>query len=258
MSRKPAVTSAISVLALIVAALALRGGSQATGAQRVADTAAYLRNASVGSGPSVSQAVTYQIFTVSGSFSVPSGVNRMIIEARGAGGGGGAGANGGIGGGGGQGGWVRVLVKVKAGATYRVTIGQGGVGGSQGIANGQGNTGGSTTVRPRGKSVVTAEATGGEGGLIGESCAFDVGNGPVAGGIGGSVLSPTDTASTGLEAARGPDGGSSGYLGPSCPSAPIGGFGGGRGFFGAGGAGGASPANGHDGHAGLVIVTFLS
>src|SRR5215831_14158453 len=119
MSRKPAATSALACLAMIVAvaALAVRGGSQVAGGQPVAYPKAFAGGAITGAVPSVARAaVTYQIFTVSGSFTVPSGVTRIIIEARGAGGGGGAGGNGGIGSGGGQGGWVRVLVKVKAGA----------------------------------------------------------------------------------------------------------------------------------------------
>ncbi len=257
MSRKSIITSALTCLALIVAiaGMALSGGRFADG-RSVVSPVAYLRTITNGAGTST--AASYHIFTVSGSFAVPSGVARMIIEARGAGGGGGAGANGGLGGGGGQGGWVRVLVKVKAGAVYEVTVGQGGVGGSAAVAGGHGNTGGSTKVRPRGKSVLTAIATGGDGGLIGQSCDFVFHNGPTPGGSAGSALPPTDPVSIGLDAVQAASGGPAAYLPPSCPSKPIGGKSGGHGFAGAGGIGGASPADGHDGWNGLVIVTFLS
>src|SRR5262245_58605082 len=141
MPRKSVITSAIACLALVmaVAGMALSGGWFAVG-RAVISPMADLRNITKGGGASTG--AHYRIFTVSGSCTVPLGVTRMIIEGRGAGGGGGAGANGGIGGGGGQGGWVRVLVNVKAGAVYQVTVGQGGVGGSAGVAGGHGNTGG--------------------------------------------------------------------------------------------------------------------
>jgi len=257
MPRKSITTSALACLALIaaLAGMAVSGSRFASG-RSVVSPLAYLRSSTNGAGTSA--AARYRILTVSGSFTVPSGITRMIIEARGAGGGGGAGANGGIGGGGGQGGWVRVLVKVKAGAVYRVTVGQGGVGGSAAVAGGQGNTGGSTKVGPRGKSVLTAIATGGTGGLLGQSCDMVVHNGPTPGGSAGFALPPTDPASIGLDAVQAFSGGPAGYLPPACPSAPAGGNGGGQGFAGAGGHGGASSADGHDGHNGLVIVTFLS
>jgi hypothetical protein len=202
------------------------------------------------------QPANYRLFTVSGSFTVPAGVARMIVEVRGAGGGGGAGANGGTGAGGGQGGWERVLVKAQAGSVYVVTVGKGGAGGS---AGGTGGTGGSTTVHLRGRTALTARATGGGGAFPGESCDAAAHNGPVPGGSGGAALPPTDAASLGLEAVSPPAGGPSSYLPPACPSTPIGGKGGGRGFAGAGGDGGAgaSSGDGASGHGGLVLVTFL-
>ncbi|HEX9518357.1 MAG TPA: hypothetical protein VF940_19520 [Streptosporangiaceae bacterium] len=202
------------------------------------------------------QTANYRLFTASGSFTVPAGVARMIVEVRGAGGGGGAGVNGGTGAGGGQGGWERVLVKAQAGSVYVVTVGKGGAGGTAGATGG---TGGSTTVHLSGKSALTARATGGGGAFPGESCDAAVHNGPVPGGSGGDGLAPTDPASLGLDTAAPRSGISSSYLPPTCPSTPIGGTGGGRGFAGAGGDGGAGPSsgNGASGHGGLVLVTFL-
>jgi len=257
MPRKSIITGALACLALTAALAGMTlSGIRLAGGHPVISPLAYLRSIAKGAG--ASSAAGYRIFTVSGSFTVPSGVTRMIIEARGAGGGGGAGANGGIGGGGGQGGSVRVLVTVKPGAVYQVTVGQGGVGGTAGVAGGHGNTGGSTAVRPRGKSVLTAMATGGTGGMIGQSCDFVFHNGLTPGGSSGVATPPTDRASVGLDAIPAAAGGSAGYLPPACPSKPIGGTGGAHGFAGAGGHGGTSPSDGHDGRNGLVIVTFLS
>ena len=195
------------------------------------------------------------MFTASGSFTVPSGVTRVILEVRGGGGGGGIGANGGNGSGGGQGGWERVLVTVKAGAVFVVTVGKGGSGGT----TGRGGTGGDSTVHLRGRSELTARVTGGGGGFPGESCDAASHNGPVPGGASGAFLPPSDAASTGLNAEAAFAGGPSSYLPPVCLSTPIGGNGGGPGFADAGGEGGpgASSGSGAKGHAGLVLVAFL-
>jgi len=198
---------------------------------------------------------THEI-TSSGSIVVPPGVTRMIIEVRGAGGGGGGAASGGNGSGGGQGGWVRVVVSVKPGAQYDVTVGQPGSGGSAG-AGGRGTAGGDTYVRLHGSSADAAHATGGQGGNPGESCAIVENNGPVSGGTGGAGLTPTDADSLALQGATGNEGAGTGYMGPSCPSATVGGQDAAN-TAGAGGSGGdgASGTNGSPGHPGLVLVFF--
>ena len=92
MPRKSVITSAIACLSLIVAVagMALSGGRFVVG-RAVISPMAYLRDITNGAGAST--AARYRIFTVSGSFTVPLGVTRMIIEARGAGAGGNGGAS---------------------------------------------------------------------------------------------------------------------------------------------------------------------
>src|SRR5258706_6135125 len=113
------------------------------------------------------QTANYRLFAASGSFTVPAGVTRMIVEVRGAGGGGGAGANGGTGAGGGQGGWERVLVKTQAGSVYVGTVGKGGAGGTGGATRG---TGGRPTGYLRGQKGLYGKATRGREAIARFSC----------------------------------------------------------------------------------------
>src|SRR5258707_13696569 len=80
----------------------VRGTSSATSHLKTRLTGLVLSSAAA-------QTANYRLFTASGSFTVPAGVTRMIVEVRGAGGGGGAGGNGGTGAGGGPGGVGRGL-----------------------------------------------------------------------------------------------------------------------------------------------------
>ena len=77
-----------------------------------------------------------ETFLSSGNYTVPAGVNYVLITGSGGGGGGWAVADGaGRGMGGGAGGWaVRNKLAVTGGATYAVTIGAGGTAGSPGNA----------------------------------------------------------------------------------------------------------------------------
>jgi hypothetical protein len=77
-----------------------------------------------------------QMFTASGTFTVPAGVSRVLAEVWG-GGGGGSGTNGGSGGGGG---YSRRVVGVTPGSSVTVTVGTGGASGSGGGAAGNGLT----------------------------------------------------------------------------------------------------------------------
>jgi hypothetical protein len=80
-----------------------------------------------------------QVFTSNGTFTVPSNVTQIIIEAWGAGGGGGGScspnAAGAIGGGGGAGAYIKKSISVVPGQTYTITIGQGGLGGASSGSN---------------------------------------------------------------------------------------------------------------------------
>lgn len=107
------------------------------------------------------------VFTSSGSFTVPSNVWTIIVEAWGGGGGGGAGSSSSAtgGGGGGAGGYAKVFYNVIPNATYSITVGLGGsagvAGGTSGIAGltlSTGGLGGSTDVTP-----VTPGGGGGSG-----------------------------------------------------------------------------------------------
>jgi len=105
-----------------------------------------------------------QVFTTSGSFTVPAGVTKIEVEVRGGGGGGGGGmtatssipGRGGCGGGYGKG-----VFSVIEGSTHTVTVGAGGSGGSSapsaGVAGGTSSFG------------TLISATGGGGGTTGTS-----------------------------------------------------------------------------------------
>lgn len=109
-------------------------------------------------------------FTSNGSYNVPSGVDKVIIEAWGAGGGGGGGGTVGDGGTGGGGAYVNALVNVTALESLTVEIGGGGgagdfsSGGSGTISGDGGGGGGHTEVNRTGTPLVIAAGGGGGGG----------------------------------------------------------------------------------------------
>jgi hypothetical protein len=114
-------------------------------------------------------ATNIQAFTSNGTFTVPVGVTRVIIEAWSGGGGGGGNcgpnAAGAIGGGGGSGVYVKKSIAVVEGQTYTITIGQGGASGWSTAQNvftqtGSGSSGGSTSF---GNLLTIAGGTGGGG-----------------------------------------------------------------------------------------------
>ena len=110
----------------------------------------------------------HQVFTSSGTFTVPSGVTKLAIYAVG-GGGGGAYDSGGLteaAGGGGGVAWLNDI-SVTSGQQFSVSIGQGGTGaGTGGQGTGGGSSGGNTVVNaPNGSACLTA--TGGTGGYSG-------------------------------------------------------------------------------------------
>jgi EAL domain-containing protein (putative c-di-GMP-specific phosphodiesterase class I) len=131
-----------------------------------------------------------QEFTTDGSWTAPSGVTSVLVEAWGGGGGGGGGAdwpegtNGGAGGGGGgAGAYVRSVVSVAAGTTYTIDVGAGGSGGLGGTEASPGHDGTSgTATRIRSGSTVLLSAPGGafgEGGTASQN--------PGTGGAAGSA-----------------------------------------------------------------------
>lgn len=193
-----------------------------------------------------------QIFTVSGTFTVPADVIRLKVRMVGGGGGGGCGG-GGLGyngAGGGGGGYTEAYVEVTPGATYSVVVGAAGAGGVVGGAT-NGGTGGTSSFG----SGPICQATGGMGGR---------GEAPAAGGTGGAGSGGYINI-----------GGGFGQDGPTNQVGDIPGGGGGASIFGGGGragrdfgqtalaygAGGGggwgrNSRNGGAGGPGLVIVEY--
>lgn len=120
-----------------------------------------------------------QNYTASGTFTVPSGVNNVLVTLWGGGGGGGdadgAGISGGYAGGGGGGGaYVRAIVQVTPGQSYSVVVGNAG----------QTNCGEQPGASGGASSFAGVSANGGGGG--GVACAQGVGCGTAGGGGGGA------------------------------------------------------------------------
>jgi len=201
----------------------------------------------------------WQLFTASGTFTVPVGVSKIKVCVYGGGAGGGCGNIPG-GGGGGAGGYAEGTYTVTPAATYTVTIGSGGIGGLSGLP---GTNGGTTSfgalISATGGSGGTAASFGGIGGIgIGGYLNTSLGNG----GSGSTdVLSGNGTGGGGAGANIFPGGYGGGAGG--------GGFGGGNGGNGAspganalpntgagGGGGGGVGGGGGNGAAGKVIVLW--
>ena len=79
-----------------------------------------------------------QVFNASGTFIIPAGVNKIMVEVWGGGGGGGAGSAASSGGGGG--GYGKGTYTVTPSSNYTVTVGTGGTGGPPSTAGSAGGT----------------------------------------------------------------------------------------------------------------------
>lgn len=187
-----------------------------------------------------------QVFTTSGTFTVPAGVTGVVVEVWGAGGGGAGGPGSGGAGGGGAGGGGYAIKRVTGlvpGATVSVTVG---TGGAAGAVAGNGGGGGSSSFG------VHCSATGGAAGNYGGTTTSPgaLGGGGSGGDInmGGDSGKPSEglVGGSGGAAARGGGGGMAGYV-------TAGGVGQ---FPGGGGAGGDATFGGGVGAGGLVFVRW--
>jgi hypothetical protein len=183
-----------------------------------------------------------QVFSASGSFTVPTGVTKIIVEVWG-GGGGGAGTNGGYAAGGGGGAYGKQILTVTAGNAYNVVVGTGGTAGAAGVAGGNGGVssfGTGPLVSANGGSGGQPTGAGGAGGT--STAAFNIS------GENGRFGYNTNDAYGGAS----PNGGHGGLHGVSSA--------GGAGIVPGGGGGGAGFASGSfsggAGAAGRVVIWY--
>lgn len=204
---------------------------------------------------------TIEIFTTSGTWTCPTGINAVEISLVGAGGGGG-GSNGAgtASGGGGSGAYlIGNMIKVVPTTTYTVTIGALGAGG---VGDNDGTTGGLT-------SMVTAEGTvscaGGVGGVKASAGGTGGGGGASSGGTyaaststAGARFITTAGASGGTRGGGNSGGGASGPFGKGATGVASSVTGANATGYGAGGSGEGANNNvgGGAGSPGIVIIKY--
>lgn len=153
-----------------------------------------------------------ELFLASGTYNVPTGVTKVLVEVCGAGGGGGGGRGGAGAGGGGAGAWIQAEVTVTGGGSETITLGAAGTGGILNVSGtagaastfgtkvtagggGGGNTFGSGGAAGIGTSIGTLVAEGGQAGFANVAGAGGQGGGhgltEQGGGAGGVEVSGT-------------------------------------------------------------------
>jgi hypothetical protein len=211
-------------------------------------------------------------FTSSGSWTVPTNVNKIIVEAWGGGGAGGGVAGGGTTGGrggGGGGAYARKNISVTPGQNYNIVIGAGGTGTSAAGNPGGDTTFNSTLVVAKGGSGGSATTTGGAGG----SATNSVGDVKYAGGTGGNGVGTTSSGGGGGGAGSTGAGGSASGITAGTGTSLLGGTGGtGRttasnagnigNVYGGAGSGalktsGGTAVNGGAGRQGYLRITYI-
>lgn len=120
-----------------------------------------------------------QAFTASGSYTVPAGVTKVMVEVIGAGGGGGSGDATNRGAGGNGGGYSKSILTVVPGAVHAVVVGTAGLGATSGPC-GIGTTGGTSSFG----TPVILSATGGQSG---NGCSSNYGSTTPGNGVGGQL-----------------------------------------------------------------------
>lgn len=200
-----------------------------------------------------------QVFTSSGTFTVPTGVSKVFVEVYGAGGGGGGGNDAGAGGG--SGAYASGFVTVAATSAHPVSVGTGGSGGASSGATGADGTSSNFT----GSSVVVAAGggvggpgangqlsrNGGAGGTATNGSSFININGQ-QGGANFAVAGTPSMAGTGGNAPRGGGGGEP--VSPNTVGAGSDGTVPGGGGSGANGV--SNPRAGGAGANGMVVVYY--
>lgn len=186
-----------------------------------------------------------QVFTTSGTFTIPTGVTAIKVQVVGAGGGGGGSSSnncsGGCGGGGGGGAVARQwFTGLTPSNTLTVTIGAAGTAGGAGSAGG---TGGTSSIASGTQTITTTSAAGGVGGNGGPP------NSGGSGGAGGTTVANSawtnvggrggdSSIGNGIAGSGGSSGGGRAGNSGQFPSTP------GGGPFGSGGIGGGPDASG--------------
>nr|WP_294775004.1 LamG-like jellyroll fold domain-containing protein [uncultured Flavobacterium sp.] len=210
------------------------------------------------------------MYSTSGTFTAPTGVSSIQVEAYGAGGGGGYGgtSNKDGGGGGGGGGYSKnTSVAVTAGTTYTITIGAKGTGATSSASpngvNG-GNTSaifGATTVIAYGGVGGFGYSNGGAGGVGGTGSTFSGGtggaglNGQGSGG-GGGAAGTISTGGIGSVPNGGIAGGGYAGAGGNGTTASSGQGSSSLINYGGGGGGGTKNSSGGNGAGGYLIITY--
>lgn len=204
--------------------------------------------------PSSGALLASQVFTSSGTFTIPSGVTKLKITVVGGGGGGGGGLSSGTfapgNGGGGGGASITYLSSLTSGNTIGVTVGAAGAGGAAATS---GTAGGTSSVQSGTETITTRSATGGGGGTAGLTATGEGGTGSGGtinlGGSDGFQASALDGQ------AAGGNGGNS-MLGGGGRGARGGGANRAGKNYGGGGGGGWTNSSGSSGAAGVIIFEW--
>ncbi|MFN3753551.1 LamG-like jellyroll fold domain-containing protein [Flavobacterium sp.] len=210
------------------------------------------------------------IYTNSGTFTAPTGVTSIQVEAYGAGGGGGYGGTtnkDGAGGGGGGGYSRNTSIPVTAGTSYTITIGAMGTGATS-SASPNGMNGGNTTAT-FGATTITAYggiggfgySNGGAGGTGGSGSTFNGGSGGaglngIGSGGGGGAAGPTSNGGLGTVPTGGTAGGGNAGAGGNGTTASSGAGSSSITNYGGGGGGGTKNSAGGNGAPGYFKISY--
>ena len=197
--------------------------------------------------------------TTTGTWTKPSNLRFLIVEAVGGGGGGGGNTDSyrGSGGGGGGGYCKKVIPTVALGSTETVTIGAAGAAGAG--SGGNGGAGGNTSFGSH--CTANGGAGGDSGGDLGAGGTATGGDINISGGSGGDGRGPSGGTTASI-AIGGHGGNSMLGMGRGLNTSSVSSDGGNGGLYGGGGSGAAQENDGTDhpggaGAAGVVILTYI-